>query len=183
MGHRKVRMTMSSELLDVQIEIYGGQTFHLSGPAEKMRAAVEQRLRDLGLGTGPALLVYEVYHFYPRGMEALYRAGENYTTSEAVGRIMVVRPGLLIDDDTVEEAVYGGEDDTSPYRGVFGVCPACGSKLGPLDWTDVQQIRHDYRRCPRCRRLVSPARLGYVVEEAQSPVAWRVNEAIEEATS
>ncbi len=58
------------------------------------------------------------------------------------------------------------EPDPAPYRHMFGACPACGGKVLPLDWTDVQQIRHDYRRCSRCGRLVMPAQEGFVVEEA-----------------
>jgi len=60
---------------------------------------------------------------------------------------------------------------------MFGVCPACGGKVLPLDWTDVQQIRRDYRRCSRCRRLVMPAQEGFVVEEAP-PRATRATRAL-----
>ncbi len=56
--------------------------------------------------------------------------------------------------------------DPAPYRHMFGVCPACGGKVLPPDWADVQQTRHDYRRCSQCGRLVMSAQEGFVVEEA-----------------
>lgn len=57
--------------------------------------------------------------------------------------------------------------DATPFRRVFGdVCPACGGSLEPPEWRNRRMMALGARRCAVCKRLVVPAREGWVVEEA-----------------
>lgn len=55
--------------------------------------------------------------------------------------------------------------DPAPYRRVFGVCPACGGRLEPPEWTNLKHMLRGHRRCSACKRLVVPAREGHIIEE------------------